>query len=126
MPACCFPFMNPIGAMHCPMEHWIMDPKVRVGVTYPELTESGIKFLQSSGHQTLFAYPEADMLISRAGQGAYSTFSKWGRGWADPEIRRQRLQQIRNGTRRKRPRRNNVDLSTARGRISTKLAKRNR
>uniref|UniRef100_A0A1D1ZDN4 ATP-dependent DNA helicase n=2 Tax=Anthurium amnicola TaxID=1678845 RepID=A0A1D1ZDN4_9ARAE len=101
------------------------DGVVRIGMKYPEPTDLGMELLQSDADHVLYAYPEADMLISRREQEPYSTFSEWGRGWADPEIRERRLQRLRNGTRKRKrcPRRKNSDLNTVRGRISAKLWK---
>ncbi|KAH7655004.1 DNA helicase protein [Dioscorea alata] len=98
------------------------DDKVHVCIKYPEPTELGLKFLQSV--ETLDAYPEGDMLLSTE-KKPYSSFSDWGRGWADPEIRRQRLQRTkcRSWKRKMRSKRPPRDSNTVRGRLSAKLAK---
>ncbi|KAJ4719432.1 ATP-dependent DNA helicase [Melia azedarach] len=79
------------------------DEKNHVQVKFPEPTKRGIEFLEtgSGTEQCFYVYPEADMLLSttRSKCKSYSTFSEWGKGWADPEIRRQRLQDM--GTKRK-------------------------
>ncbi|RWR76539.1 ATP-dependent DNA helicase Q-like protein SIM isoform X2 [Cinnamomum micranthum f. kanehirae] len=104
------------------------DDMIRVSIKYPELTELGLRFLSSEIEQSFFAYPEADMLLSTEKRKSYSTFAEWGRGWADPEIRRQRLQG-RNSRRKKRKKRtskNHQDPRTVRGRLTAKLLKQKR
>ncbi|XP_020240756.1 ATP-dependent DNA helicase Q-like SIM isoform X2 [Asparagus officinalis] len=97
----------------------------RVSIIYPELTELGLKFLSSECEQILYAYPEADMLLPAKKSKPYSSFSEWGRGWADPEIRRQRLQGWKGRSKKKRkPWKQRADTSTVRGRLSVKLSKR--
>ncbi|KAH7655006.1 DNA helicase protein [Dioscorea alata] len=68
------------------------DDKVHVCIKYPEPTKLGLKFLKSG--EALYACPEADMLLSMK-RKPNSSFSDWGRGWADPEIRHQRLRQTK-------------------------------
>lgn len=101
----------------------------RVSINRPELTELGLRFLCSESEQTLHAYPEADMLFSTEQSKPLSSFAEWGRGWADPEIRRQRLQG-RKGRSRKRKRKFRKPrqdmMSTVRGRLSAKLSKQKR
>ncbi|KAK7820090.1 atp-dependent dna helicase q-like sim [Quercus suber] len=58
-------------------------------------TKLGLEFLRSKGDETFDVYPEADMLLSMNKCTSYSTFTEWGKGWADPEIRRQRLERMR-------------------------------
>ncbi|KMZ62437.1 hypothetical protein ZOSMA_463G00060 [Zostera marina] len=105
------------------------DDVAHVCIKYPEITELGIEFLKSD--ENLHEYPEADMLLSAQMKQPYSTFSDWGSGWADPDIRRQRLKRSGNKTRRKgskkRRRRwskSSENLSTSRGRLSAKLSKK--
>ena len=38
------------------------------------------------------------MLLSMRKSESYSSFSDWGKGWADPEIRRQRLERMQSKT----------------------------
>ncbi|KAM7278194.1 hypothetical protein ACFE04_005328 [Oxalis oulophora] len=108
------------------------DDKISVQIKFPEPTELGLEFLQSDQNEPFYIYPEADMLLAARIRESYSTFSDWGKGWADPEIRRQRLSRMdsskkpyesrkrRNGkSRKKRP-----NLNTARGRIASKLSKK--
>ncbi|KAI3987693.1 hypothetical protein MKX01_028427 [Papaver californicum] len=78
---------------------------VRPSIKFPELTELGLKFLQSDPEAAFHVCPEADMLLSTTIQKSFSTFSEWGKGWADPEIRRLRLKgkNCRKGRRKKRP-----------------------
>lgn len=122
--------------------------QTRVLMRCPEITNAGLRFLQTtdtdSQDQTLCSYPEADMLVcgTTSHPKPYSTFSEWGRGWADPEVRRQRLLDIRKGKNqnqsgkrtRKRKRnqkqtfwnRRHHDKSTVRGRLAEKLTKSKR
>ncbi|KAK1319493.1 ATP-dependent DNA helicase Q-like SIM [Acorus calamus] len=101
------------------------DDMVRVCIKYPEPTELGLKFLQSETEDPFYAYAEADMLLSMKKCKSFSSFSDWKRGWADPEIRRQRLQrkQFRTKKRKRHSGRQRRDLSTARGRIAAKISK---
>ncbi|KAI3864090.1 hypothetical protein MKW98_031682 [Papaver atlanticum] len=98
---------------------------VRPSIKFPELTELGLKFLQSDPEAAFHVCPEADMLLSTTIQKSFSTFSEWGKGWADPEIRRLRLKgkKCRKGRRKKRQSKHNKDLKTVRGRLSAKLSK---
>lgn len=102
---------------------------------FPELTELGLEFLETKGEQTFYVHPEADMLLSANRPKSFSTFSEWGRGWADPEIRRQRLENMqcnrkpfnaggKSGRRKSRKQRHSPNLRTARGRIEAKLSKK--
>ncbi|XP_042462877.1 ATP-dependent DNA helicase Q-like SIM isoform X3 [Zingiber officinale] len=101
------------------------DVLVRVSIKYPELTEQGLRFLRSESEKEFLAYPEADMLLSSKADKPYSSFSEWGRGWADPEIRRQRLEGKKYRKRKRRPaRRKNPEPNTVRGRLSAKLSKK--
>lgn len=77
------------------------------------------------------------MLLSAKAPKPYSSFSEWGRGWADPEIRRQRLESRRGETKKRRlerrrgetkkrkmpARKQRQDVSTVRGRLAAKLSK---
>lgn len=94
---------------------------IRVSIKFPELTDLGLRFLHSESNKTFYAYPEADMLLSTQKCKSYSTFAEWGRGWADPEIRRQRLQGRK--FRRKKRSRKHHESRTVRGRITAKLSK---
>ncbi|EYU20981.1 hypothetical protein MIMGU_mgv1a002122mg [Erythranthe guttata] len=101
------------------------DDKSHVQIKYPEITDSGLQYLKSELEKPFHVYPEADMQLSMRSPKSCSSFSEWGKGWADPEIRNQRLQ--RNKTWRK-PRKQNSrkrkpNLSTVRGRLSAKLTK---
>ncbi|KAJ4797075.1 RECQ helicase SIM [Rhynchospora pubera] len=124
------------------------DPFPRVLMRSPEITEAGLSFLQTSNtngqDKTLCTYPEGDMLVCSmtSDPKPFSTFAEWGRGWADPEVRRQRLLDIRKGknqnqdAKRTRKRKRNKqrsfwnrrhhDTSTVRGRLAEKLSKRKR
>ncbi|KAL0357316.1 UNVERIFIED_CONTAM: ATP-dependent DNA helicase Q-like SIM [Sesamum calycinum] len=68
------------------------DDMTRVQIKFPEPTDSGLQFLKSELQQPFHVYPEADMLLSMKTRKSFSSFSEWGKGWADPEIRRQRLE----------------------------------
>ncbi|GAB4835804.1 hypothetical protein Ancab_039514 [Ancistrocladus abbreviatus] len=98
----------------------------RVQIKCPEITEKGLRYLESDMEQDFRVYPEADMLLSTLNHKPFSSFSEWGKGWADPQIRRQRLEK-RHSTRKPRKRkssRSRPDLSTVRGRLAVKLSKR--
>ena len=106
----------------------------RVSIQHPELTEAGLKFLNSRSEDPLHAYPDAAMLLAMNDPRPFSGSSKWGRGWADPEIRRQRLAGRRAG-RRKRTRRSGgsggqhpapAGFTTARERLAAILSKKRR
>lgn len=97
-----------------------------VQIKSPEPTDSGLEFLKSESEHSFFVHPEADMLLSMESPKSYSSFSEWGKGWADPEIRRQRLQKKGAGRkpRKQKSRKRKPDLSTVRGRLSAKLKKK--
>ncbi|XVF57497.1 hypothetical protein PTKIN_Ptkin06aG0210000 [Pterospermum kingtungense] len=104
------------------------DDKVHVQIKFPEPTKRGLDFLQLESDKPFHVYPEADMLLSMKKPRAYSTFSGWGKGWADPEIRRQRLAKIRSERKPRKPRirkskKHFSDISTSRGRIFAKISK---
>ncbi|KAF5195089.1 Atp-dependent dna helicase [Thalictrum thalictroides] len=91
--------------------------KKHVSIKFPEPTDLGLSFLHS-GMKSFLAYPEADMLLSLRNPKSNSSFSDWGKGWADPEIRRQRLHGRKSRrTIRKRKSRRRPDQKTVRGRI---------
>ncbi|OVA14853.1 Helicase [Macleaya cordata] len=96
---------------------------IRPSIKFPEPTDLGLQFLQSDPETAFYVYPEADMLLSTSTQKSFSTFSEWGKGWADPEIRRQRLQgkRCRKQRRKKRPSQHHKDFRTVRGRLTAKL-----
>lgn len=105
---------------------------ISVQVKFPEPTETGLRFLQSDREQDFGAYPEADMLLSLARvKKPFSSFVEWGKGWADPEIRRQRLERRRSNRkprkqRNRRSRRQQPDQKTVRGRLAAKLSMQKR
>ncbi|XP_058222362.1 ATP-dependent DNA helicase Q-like SIM isoform X2 [Rhododendron vialii] len=98
---------------------------IRVQIKFPEPTKLGLEFLNCNGGQPFYIYPEADMLLSMRNDKPYSSFSEWGKGWADPEIRRQRLgkMRVRRNPRKRRSRKRQPDPKTARGRLAAKLSK---
>ncbi|OQU77408.1 hypothetical protein SORBI_3009G045400 [Sorghum bicolor] len=103
----------------------------RVSMQYPELTEEGLKFLRSSQseEQPLYAYPDAAMLLAMKEPRPFSDFSEWGRGWADPEIRRQRLAGKKAGRRKRKWRSRSrqqqpAGFTTAKERLAAILAKK--
>ncbi|XP_052480031.1 ATP-dependent DNA helicase Q-like SIM [Gossypium raimondii] len=106
------------------------DDKIHVQIKFPEPTKRGLEFLQSESDEGFHVYPEADMLYSLRKPRAYSSFSDWGKGWANPEIRRQRLDKIRSSNRKPRKprirksRKHFSDTSTSRGRISAKISQK--
>ncbi|VFQ99169.1 unnamed protein product [Cuscuta campestris] len=104
---------------------------ISVQIKYPQVTEKGLKFLESEAQQNFVAYPEADMLLSLTrAQKPFLSFSEWGKGWADPEIRRQRLERRRSTRKFRKPRksrngsssRGQPNLGTVRGRLAAKLS----
>jgi Werner syndrome ATP-dependent helicase len=117
--------------------------QVHVQIKFPEPTKLGLEFLKSKGEEPFSVYPEADMLLSMNKSKSYSSFTEWGKGWADPEIRRQRLERMRQNrkpdgsrgsqkqrkprasrkSRSRKSKKNNQDLRTVRGRIEAKLSK---
>ncbi|KAG8390992.1 hypothetical protein BUALT_Bualt01G0141700 [Buddleja alternifolia] len=100
------------------------DDKSHVQIQCPEPTDAGLHLLKYGLEEAFNVFPEADMVLSMKSQKSYSSFSEWGRGWADPEIRRQRLERRKTWRRRKpRNRKSHPDLSTVRGRLSAKLSK---
>lgn len=98
---------------------------------YPEPTELGSEFVKSMSEQAFYVYPEADMVLAMKTNKPYSSFSEWGKGWANPEIRRQRLERLQlnkltmlQSRKRKGKRKaNKPDLRTSRGRLTAKLSK---
>ncbi|KAA3472653.1 ATP-dependent DNA helicase Q-like SIM [Gossypium australe] len=106
------------------------DDKIHVQIKFPEPTKRGLEFLQSESDKGFHVYPEADMLYSMRKPRAYSSFSDWGKGWANPEIRRERLDKIRSSNRKprkpriKKSRKHFSDTSTSRGRISAKISQK--
>ncbi|XP_010259656.1 PREDICTED: ATP-dependent DNA helicase Q-like SIM isoform X2 [Nelumbo nucifera] len=100
------------------------DGMTRVCIKFPEPTKLGLGFLQSDTEQTFYVYPEADMLLSARKCKSNCSFSDWRRGWADPEIRRKRLEKWKNRRKtRKRKAGHRQDLRTVRGRLAAKLLK---
>ncbi|CAL5378788.1 unnamed protein product [Camellia sinensis] len=101
------------------------DDMIRVQIKFPEPTKLGCKFLQYKTEEPFYVYPEADMLLPTKIDKPYSSFSEWGKGWADPEIRRQRLERkrTRRNPRKRKSRKRNPDLKTVRGRLASKLSK---
>ncbi|XP_020277413.1 ATP-dependent DNA helicase Q-like SIM isoform X6 [Asparagus officinalis] len=101
------------------------DELARVAINYPELTELGLKFLNSKSEQLLYVCPEADMLLSARKSKPYSSFAKGGRDWASPDIRCRCLQGRKGRPRKKpKPRKQRADTSTGRGRLSVKVPRR--
>ncbi|RCV15175.1 hypothetical protein SETIT_3G037100v2 [Setaria italica] len=104
----------------------------RVSIQHPELTEEGLKFLNSGSEEPLHAHPDAAMLLAMNNPRPFSDASEWGRGWADPEIRRQRLAGRKTG-RRKRMRRSGqagqqhpTGFTTAKERLAAILSRKRR
>lgn len=99
---------------------------------YPELTEEGLKFLRSlESGEPLYAYPDAAMLLAMNEPRPFSDFSEWGRGWADPEIRRRRLAGKKAGRRKRKWRSRSRQqqpagggFTTAKERLAAILAKK--
>ncbi|XP_022965576.1 ATP-dependent DNA helicase Q-like SIM [Cucurbita maxima] len=108
------------------------DNRNHVQIKFPEPTKLGLEFL-SRNDQIFNVYPEADMLLSMAKPKSYSSFSEWGRGWADPAIRRERLKRRRHFVdesrgsrprkgRKRKSRKHNSETRTVRGRLTAKLS----
>ncbi|KAM3378102.1 ATP-dependent DNA helicase Q-like SIM isoform X1 [Capsicum galapagoense] len=102
------------------------DDLTHVQIKYPEVTERGRQFLSVKTEEPFHVYPEADMLLSVKSPKSFSSFAAWGKGWADPEIRRQRLQRKRTwkSPRKRKSRKRQPDCSTVRGRLTAKLSKK--
>ncbi|XP_055816707.1 ATP-dependent DNA helicase Q-like SIM isoform X1 [Solanum dulcamara] len=102
------------------------DDMTRVQIKYPEVTERGRQFLSCETEQPFHVYPEADMLLSMRSPKSFSSFAEWGKGWADPEIRHQRLQRKRTwkSPRKRKSRKRQPDSNTVRGRLTAKLSKK--
>ncbi|XP_021772893.1 ATP-dependent DNA helicase Q-like SIM isoform X2 [Chenopodium quinoa] len=101
---------------------------IGVQIKCPEPTNQGLKYLESGMEQDFYAYPEADMLLSATReQQPFSSFSEWGKGWADPEIRKQRLARRRAFKKprksRNRKSRKQSNSMTVKERISARLSK---
>ncbi|XP_076952737.1 ATP-dependent DNA helicase Q-like SIM [Bidens hawaiensis] len=96
------------------------DNKAHVQIKYPEPTKLGLEFVseETEMEQEFNVWLEADMLLAESRPKSYSSFSEWGRGWADPKIRKRRLSRNRPW---KQPRRTNKQ--TVRGRLAAKLSK---
>ncbi|CAK9167548.1 unnamed protein product [Ilex paraguariensis] len=104
------------------------DDMSHVQIKFPEPTPLGLEFLQSKLEHPFYVYPEADMLLSMKNPKSYSTFAEWGKGWADPEIRRQRLEgrRARRKPRKRKQSKHQPDVRTVRGRLAAKLSKQKR
>ncbi|KAG0482313.1 hypothetical protein HPP92_010397 [Vanilla planifolia] len=103
--------------------------QVRVSIRNPQITKLGKEFLNSSEEDSFYAYPYADMLLlSAQTHKPNSSFSEWGRGWADPEIRRERLKEEKKQGKSKarKCKRKEEDLGTVKGRICFKFSKMKR
>lgn len=100
--------------------------QTHVQIKYPEVTERGRQFLSVKTEEPFHVYPEADMLLSVKSPKSFSSFAAWGKGWADPEIRHQRLQRKRTwkSPRKRKSRKRQPDCSTVRGRLTAKLSKK--
>ncbi|CAM6108875.1 unnamed protein product [Calypogeia fissa] len=110
---------------------------------FPVLTQNGLEFLKrfqshscgtfdsssssrdnSGDPPLLLIHPEGDMIqaMREPRKSSSDKAREWGRGWADPAIRRQRLggRKGRKGKRGKKQRRQ-LSLHTVRGRLASKL-----
>ncbi|MED6193480.1 hypothetical protein PIB30_019953 [Stylosanthes scabra] len=115
------------------------DDKTHVQIKFPEPTKLGLEFIRSMSEEAFYVYPEADMLLAAKTNKPYSSlpyssFSEWGKGWADPEIRRQRLERmqvnrkpetLRSPKKHQKRKANKMkhDIRTSRGRLEAKLTK---
>ncbi|KAJ4839070.1 hypothetical protein Tsubulata_036617 [Turnera subulata] len=108
------------------------DDRNHVQIKFPEPTKLGLDFLQFDREQPFYIIPEADMLLSMNKCKSYATFADWGKGWADPEIRRKRLRRSQSNRKPRKPRNRQKgkfgkvkpDSKTARGRIAAKIFKK--
>uniref|UniRef100_A0A0E0DM44 DNA 3'-5' helicase n=1 Tax=Oryza meridionalis TaxID=40149 RepID=A0A0E0DM44_9ORYZ len=101
----------------------------RVLIQYPEVAEAGLNFLSmQSEEEGLYEYLDAAMLLVMNDPKPISTSSEWGRGWADPAIRRQRLAGKKMGRRKgkRHSRSHSTGFTTARQRLAEILSKRRR
>ena len=111
-------------------------------INYPVLTAQGHRFLEgnsisggslqnASMPQNLRIHLEADMIEAlKMPLQSTSEAQEWGRGWADPAIRRQRLSGGRGGRgsrgrgrkgKKSRRRRQKPDVGTVQGRLAAKV-----
>ncbi|KAH8968674.1 hypothetical protein BDL97_03G140900 [Sphagnum fallax] len=108
-------------------------------VKYPVPTQQGLEFLQSHNSSgahfqnhvklpRLVVQPEGDMIQAMkeltSKNQSLSAGQLWGQGWADPEVRRQRIGARAGGKRKGRrahKRKRKPDTATVRGRLSAKL-----
>jgi Werner syndrome ATP-dependent helicase len=93
------------------------------------VTEAGLNFLSmQSEEEGLYEYLNAAMLLVMNDPKPISTSSEWGRGWADPAIRRQRLAGKKMGRRKgkRHSRSHSTGFTTARQRLAEILSKRRR
>ncbi|KAM0838249.1 hypothetical protein ACQ4PT_061101 [Festuca glaucescens] len=100
----------------------------RVIIQHPEPTRAGLNFLSSQPEEEgLCAYPDAATLLAMSNPKSLSSSAEWGRGWADPEIRRQRFAGKTGRRKRKRgSRKQPTGFTTARERLSAILSKSKR
>lgn len=100
----------------------------RVIIQHPEPTRAGLNFLSSQPNEEgLYAYPDAATLLAMTHPKSLSSSAEWGRGWADPEIRRQRLAGKTGRRKRKRgSRKQPMGFTTAKERLSAILSKSKR
>ncbi|KAK1692964.1 hypothetical protein QYE76_009661 [Lolium multiflorum] len=100
----------------------------RVIIQHPEPTRAGLNFLSSQPNEEgLHAYPDAATLLAMTNPKSLSSSAEWGRGWADPEIRRQRLAGKTGRRKRKRgSRKQPMGFTTAKERLSAILSKSKR
>ncbi|CAM0957773.1 unnamed protein product [Alopecurus aequalis] len=97
----------------------------RVIIQHPEPTRAGLNYLSSQPEEEgLYAYPDAATLLVMSNPTSVSSSAEWGRGWADPEIRRQRLAGKKGRRKRKRgSRKQPTGFTTAKERLSAILSK---
>lgn len=101
------------------------DERIHVQIKYPVPTKLGFEFLRSESEEAFYVCPEADMLLSETRPKSYSCFAEWGKGWGDPEIRKQRLARNRawRQPRQRKKRNRQAVMTTVRGRLAAKLSK---
>lgn len=109
-----------------------MQTKVQISFLLP--TRLGMEFLQSKSDEPFHVYPEADMVKRNK---SYSTFSEWGKDWADPESHLEERRSRRwtnpwvnpfknpgSNPGRSKSRRAKPEIRTVRGRLTQKLSKK--
>ncbi|KAI5062052.1 hypothetical protein GOP47_0022591 [Adiantum capillus-veneris] len=89
----------------------------------PEVTADGQKFLDDrrrEGSVSFWVHPEGDMIQALLEPSRLSRAQEWGRGWGDPEVRKQRLARKKISRRPPRQKRQRRSRDNSRGRQKTR------